>query len=222
MSDTLAQEILPGPNPAALVNGIMATNLSDRKKASGGVQLAEPPAPTQAPETPESLDKVRDILFGGQMRAVETRIHGLEERLLREQQVLRADFTRQVSELEAFARKELQDLLERLAAERTKRNEELKALGSELRDAIRGIEKRHAKLEETAHQADATLRDQLLLQAKATSADLGKLSDRLSAELTRSHQELKATKTDSAALATLFSDLATRLGGAPEKNGRRS
>ncbi len=198
----------------------MASNHSDRKRG-GGVHLAEPPASAPA-ETPESLDKVRDILFGGQMRAVETRIKGLEERLLRDQQALRADLGRQVGELEAFARKELQDLLERVAAERSKRVEELKGLGAELREAIRGIEKRHVKLEEAANLADAGLRDQLLLQAKATAADLGKLSDRLLAELTRSHQELKATKTDSAALAGLFTDLATRLGGGPEKNGRRS
>ena len=199
----------------------MATNVNDRKRAGGGTQLADPPAVPQPPETPESLDKVRDILFGGQMRAVETRIHSLEERLLREQQALRADFVRQLGELEEFARKELQDLLDRLAAERGKRTEELKSLGTELREAIRGIEKRHAKLEEAANQGDAALRDQLLLQAKATSTDLGKLSDRLSTELNRSYHELKATKTDSAALATLFTDLAARLGGAPEKNGRK-
>ncbi len=199
----------------------MPSNHSDRKKAAGGVQLAEPPATAPAGETPESLDKVRDILFGGQMRAVETRIKGLEERLLRDQQALRTDLGRQVGELEAFARKELQDLLERIAAERSKRVEELKSLGAELREAIHGIEKRHVKLEEAANLADAGLRDQLLLQAKATSADLGKLSDRLTAELNRSHQELKATKTDSAALATLFTDLASRLGGGSEKNGRR-
>jgi len=198
----------------------MPSNHSDRKKAGGGVQLAEPPT-TPAAETPENLDKVRDILFGGQMRAVETRIKGLEDRLLREQQVLRTDLGRQVGELEAFARKELQDLLERIAAERSKRVEELKSLGAELREAIRGIEKRHVKLEEAANLADAGLRDQLLLQAKATSADLGKLENRLTAELSRSHQELKSTKTDSAALATLFTDLASRLGGGPEKNGRR-
>jgi hypothetical protein len=199
----------------------MPSNHSDRKKAAGGVQLAEPPATAPAAETPESLDKVRDILFGGQMRSVETRIQGLEERLLREQQALRTDLGRQVGELEAFARKELQDLLERIAAERSKRVEELKSLGAELRETIRAMEKRHVKLEEAANLADAGLRDQLLLQAKATSADLGKLSDRLTAELNRSHQELKSTKTDSAALATLFTDLASRLGGGPEKNGRR-
>lgn len=198
----------------------MATNHSDRKRAGGGPQLAEPPAGVPG-ETPENLDKVRDILFGGQMRAVETRIQGLEERLLRDQQALRADFLRQVGELEAFARKEVQELADRIAGERQKRVEDLKSLSAELREGIRAIEKRHVKLEEATNLADAGLRDQLLLQAKAMSADLNKLSDRLSTELTRSHQELKSTKTDSAALAGLFTELASRLGGTPEKNGRR-
>jgi hypothetical protein len=199
----------------------MATIHSDRKRAAGAPQLVEPSASASA-ETPESLDKVRDILFGGQMRAVETRIQGLEERLLRDQQALRADFVRQLGELETFARKEIQELVERVGAERQKRVEELKGLAAELRDAIHAIEKRHVKLEEATNLADAGLRDQLLLQAKATSADLNKLSDRLTAELNRSYQELKSAKTDSTALAGLFTDLATRLGGAPEKNGRRS
>ena len=198
----------------------MATNHSDRKRAGGGPQLAEPPAGVPG-ETPENLDKVRDILFGGQMRAVETRIQGLEERLLRDQQALRADFLRQVGELEAFARKEVQELADRIAGERQKRVEDLKSLSAELREGIRAIEKRHVKLEEATNLADAGLRDQLLLQAKAMSAELNKLSDRLSTELTRSHQELKSTKTDSAALAGLFTELASRLGGPPEKNGRR-
>jgi hypothetical protein len=57
----------------------MARNDTDKRKA-GGLDVAEPPA---AEAQPESLDKVRDILFGGQMRAVETRLQGLEERLRR-------------------------------------------------------------------------------------------------------------------------------------------
>ena len=196
----------------------MPSNHSDRKRAGGGTQLADPPVTASAAETPESLDKVRDILFGGQMRAVETRIQGLEERLLRDQQALRSDLGLQLGELETFARKELQDLLDRVAAERTKRTEELKGLGAELRDAIRGIEKRHVKLEEAANLADAALRDQLLLQSKAAAADLARLGERLTAELTRSHEELKATKTDRAALSSMFADLAAKVGG---KNGHK-
>lgn len=195
----------------------MARNDNDKRKA-GGVQVADPPA-AEAP--PESLDKVRDILFGGQMRAVESRLQGLEERLRREQDTLRADLGKQLGELDSFARHEFQTLAERLAAERAKRTEELKSLGAELKEALRALEKRHAKLEDSTSMADAGLRDQLLLQAKAASAEVAKLSERITAELHRSHHELKSTKTDSAMLAGLFTDLASRLSAPPGKNGQR-
>ena len=195
----------------------MARNDNDRRKA-GGVQVADPPA---VEAQPESLDKVRDILFGGQMRAVESRLQGLEERLRREQDTLRTDLGKQLGELDSFARHEFQALAERLAAERAKRTEELKSLGAELKEALRALEKRHAKLEDSTSMADAGLRDQLLLQAKAASAEVAKLSERITAELNRSHHELKSTKTDSATLAGLFTDLASRLNAQPGKNGQR-
>jgi len=193
----------------------MARTESDKRK-SGGLQVAEPPAPSPVPDTqPESLDKVRDILFGGQMRAVENRLQGIEERLRQENEVLRADFTRQVESLDTFIRSEIQILNERLAAERTKRTEELKSLAAEVKEAIRALEKRHVKLEESANLADAALRDQLLM-----------MGEQLTTELTRSHQALDSAKTDRTALAGLLTDLAARLGGAPAsppgKNGPRS
>jgi hypothetical protein len=196
----------------------MARNDNDKRK-SGGVQVADPPA---ADAQPESLDKVRDILFGGQMRAVESRLQGLEERLRAEHEALRSDFAKQVESLDAFIRSEAQLLGERLAAERGKRTEELKSLAAEIKEALRALEKRHVKLEEATNMADAGLRDQLLLQSQAASSELAKLADRLTAELTRSHHELKSTKTDSAALAGFLSELAARVGGTPPgKNGPR-
>jgi hypothetical protein len=196
----------------------MARNHSDRGK-SGGVEVADPPA---AEAQPESLDKVRDILFGGQMRAVESRLQGLEERLRREHEAIRIDFAKQVESLDGFIRSEVQMLGERLATERTKRTEELKSLAAEIKEALRALEKRHVKLEEAANMADAGLRDQLLLQAKAASTELTRLGEHLTAELKRSHHELKSTKTDSAALSAFLSELAARVGGAPPgKNGPR-
>ena len=196
----------------------MARNDNDKRK-SGGVQIADAPA---ADAQPESLDKVRDILFGGQMRAVESRLQGLEERLRAEHEALRSDFAKQVESLDAFIRSEAQLLGERLAAERGKRTEELKSLAAEIKEALRALEKRHVKLEEATNMADAGLRDQLLLQSQAASSELAKLADRLTAELTRSNHELKSTKTDSAALAGFLSELAARVGGTPPgKNGPR-
>jgi hypothetical protein len=186
------------------------------KRKSGGLQVAEPLTPSPVSDVqPESLDKVRDILFGGQMRAVETRLQGIEERLRQENEVLRADFARQVESLDTFIRSEVQILNERLAAERTKRAEELKSLAAEIKEAIRVLEKRHVKLEESANLADAALRDQLLM-----------MGEQLTTELTRSHQTLDSAKTDRTALAGLLTDMAARLGAAPAsppgKNGPRS
>ena len=73
----------------------MARNENGKRK-SGGTQVAEPPADEAQPE---SLDKVRDILFGSQMRAVETRLQGMEERLRGEHEALRSDFFLLVYEL---------------------------------------------------------------------------------------------------------------------------
>ena len=78
------------------------------KRKSGALQVAEPPA--AAEPQPESLDKVRDILFGTQMRAVEGRLQGLEERLRQEHESLRADFSKQVESLDAFIRGEVQGM----------------------------------------------------------------------------------------------------------------
>ena len=192
----------------------MARNESDKRK-SGGTQVAEPPADEAQPE---SLDKVRDILFGSQMRAVETRLQGLEERLRGEHEALRSDFARQVESLDAFIRSEGQSLGERLAAERAKRTEELKALAAEIKEAIRALEKRHIKLEEAANLADASLRDQLLLQSTSAASELARLGERLTAELNRSHEELKSTKTDRAALSSMFADLVAKVAG---KNGHK-
>ena len=189
---------------------------------SGGLQVADLPA---TDPQPESLDKVRDILFGSQMRAVETRLQGMEERLRQEHENIRSDFTKQTESLDALIRSEVEALTERLSAERTRRTEELKSLSAEIKEAIRALEKRHVKLEEAGTMADAALRDQLLLQSRDAAAELAKLGERLSAELSRSHQELKSAKTDRATLAALLSDVAAQLGAdsgpvaAPGKNG---
>jgi hypothetical protein len=176
--------------------------------------IAAAPIPADLPtaEPPESLDKVRDILFGGQMRAVEGRLQALEERLLHEQAQLRADLGKQLAGVEAEARRELQSLAEQVAADRIKRGEELKALGADLRDGLRSLEKRHVKLEEMGGAADAELRDSILEQSRAVSAQIERLTQRFAADLGREVAGLRHDKTDVSALVGIFSDMAGRLG----------
>jgi hypothetical protein len=135
----------------------MAKNTGQKTKAPNGT--ADP--------APESIDQVRDILFGGQMRMVDARLQGLEERVLQETAALRADFERQITDLDGSIKKELARHAERLASERTKRAEDLKAVSAELKEALKGLERRHQTLEEVAGIADAELRDHMLKQGAA-------------------------------------------------------
>ena len=103
----------------------MAKNVAAPRPKSGN-GTANPAA--AAAEQPESLDQVRDILFGGQMRMVDARLQSLEERIVLEQTTLRNDLGRQISELENASKKEFAAHAERLSAERAKRADDLKAL----------------------------------------------------------------------------------------------
>ena len=182
----------------------MAKNAVQQKK--------EPNGAAPAAGTPESIDQVRDLLFGGQMRMVDARIQSLDERLAHETSAMRADFERQVSDLDEAMKKELARYGERLVAERTKRVDDLKALSAELRDSLRSLEKRHQTLEEAAGQADAELRDHLLKQGASFSADLARTSEKLAGDLDRITSQLQSDKLDSAALVAGLTDLAGRLG----------
>jgi hypothetical protein len=184
----------------------MARNAAQKPKEGNGA------APQPAPE--QSIDQVRDLLFGSQMRMVDARIQSLDERLAHESSAMRADFERQIADLDGAIKKELARHAERLSAERAKRVEDLKALNADLREALRSLEKRHNNLEEAAGMADAELRDHLVKQGAALSSDLSRTSEKLSSELDRITSRLQAEKLDTSQLMAGLTDLAGKLGGA--------
>ena len=178
------------------------TIIADQPPASNG------PA---AGSTPESLDQVRDILFGGQMRMVDARLQGLEARMQQEQASMRAEFNRELSEIDASLNRGIAQLTEQLGAERAKRADDLKALSADMRELVKSLERRHQGLEEAASQADAELRDHLVRQSAAQTADLTRTAERLSNQLDAMSTKLTADKLDTSALASGLTDLVSRL-----------
>ena len=174
---------------------------SKRKKAA-----APPPD-----ETPENLDKVRDILFGGQMRAVDQRLAALEKRFQREIDGLRKDTEKRDADLEAFIKKEIEALTKKLQTERSKRTEDLKTLSGEMQGGFKSLEKQLAKLDDASSKADADLRTAILEHTQTVSKQLKDLTDQFGDELRRAVQELRGDKLDTATLIQLFSDMALNL-----------
>jgi uncharacterized phage infection (PIP) family protein YhgE len=191
----------------------MAKITTQKTKAANG---------TPADPAPESIEQVRDLLFGGQMRMVDQRIQSLDDRLAHETSALRADFDRQITDLDGSIKKELARVTERLVAERTKRVEDLKALNAELRESLNVLEKLHQSLEEAAGLADAELRDHLVKQSATFSNDLARTSERISSELDRITTALQSEKLDTAVIVAGLTDLAGKLSGAAPQSGKRA
>lgn len=195
-------------------NGNLTSNLCKAMTKAGSKKkktASSAPEEQAMDETPENLDKVRDILFGGQMRAVDQRLASLEARFQRDLKGLRTDTGKQLSDLEAFFKKEIETLAEKLQTERTKRTDDLKALGAEVKSGFKDLEKRLGKLDDATSKADADLRTAILEHTKTVTAQLKEVSDNFSSELQQAVTELRGEKLDTATLIQLFSDMALHL-----------
>jgi GH24 family phage-related lysozyme (muramidase) len=149
---------------------------------------------------PGNIDKIRDILFGSNMRDYEQRFARLEEALKKESSDLRETTRRHLETLETFIHKELAALDMRLNAERDER-------GAAAVSILRKI----GEMENHEAQAKREIRNDLLQQSKELTDAIRAKGEELIALLERRAQELQHAKTDRAALAGLFNEVAVRL-----------
>jgi hypothetical protein len=174
------------------------------------IAVSSDPGPSSA-DTPGNIDKVREILFGGQMREYERRFARLEERLLQETAGLRDEVRRRLTAVEQFATGEAASLAERLAGERDERADADRDLAHEMREAAKAVERKSGQLDDRLGRIHSELRQQMLeLQQRMTD----EMRDRINEVLARLGQEatgLRADKADRATLAALLTEMAMRL-----------
>ncbi|MBL8150968.1 MAG: hypothetical protein JNN15_13665 [Blastocatellia bacterium] len=158
-----------------------------------------------------NLDKVRDILFGSQMRSFEKRLTRLEEKVVRETSDLRNDIKTRFDNIEVFIKKEIESLSDRLKAEERERLAAQKEITVELRDSAKAFEKRLIQLDDQTTKNHRDLSQQLIEKSRSLSEEIRQKYDDLVATLERETQELRLEKTDRSSLATMFTELAMRL-----------
>lgn len=158
-----------------------------------------------------NVDKIRDILFGSNMREYEKRFARLEERLTKSSDALRDDLKKRFDTLESYVREEMESNNQRLKAEKAERNEGLKELTRETRDSAKSLEKKLSQLEEQLSTTQGDLRARILEQSKTLNNQIQKFKDELETALEREAETLRADKTDRAMLADLFTEMSLRL-----------
>src|ERR1700757_5411858 len=158
----------------------MATKPKNRTKGGGTTMPADHDEKNAAKgERPEgaNVDKIRDILFGSNMREYEKRFARLEERLNKSSEALREDLKKRFDSLESYVREEMESLGQRLKTEKSERAESLKELTRESRDNSKSLEKKVLQLEDQLDSAQADLRSKILEQSKSLGSQIENSKD---------------------------------------------
>jgi archaellum component FlaC len=138
-----------------------------------------------------SVDKIRDILFGSQIKSYETRLNRLEETLARESETMAA----------------------RLKSEREERIESLKEFSRELKSSGEALTKKIVDLDKRTAEQHSGLRQELMTESRKLLGEIRHRHDDLTALLDRRVRELRHEKTDRATLSALFTEVALQIGG---------
>ena len=169
-----------------------------------------PPAVAEVTDT-GSVDKIRDILFGNQMRDFDRRFSQMEDRLVKATQDLRDETQKRVEAIELFFKKELESLKHRMKSESEERSDGDGRLNDELKTASSALKKAIAQVEEKLSESATELRQQILEQSKSLTAEIQSKSEQASKSLHSSTSALDEAKIDRSALAEYFIEIAMHL-----------
>ncbi len=171
------------------------------------------PAHVAEPEGAASLEKVRDLLFGVQMRDFDRKLTRLEERMAKETSDLREDVRKRLSAIEALIQREVDSLTDRLKTEQENRAAAARELSRELGETAQAFEQKASQLDDQIARGLRDARQQLHDQEQRLIEELRLQADDLITRLTRESHELRNDKADRASLAALFTEMAMRLNG---------
>lgn len=159
----------------------------------------------------ENVDKIRDILFGEEMRVYERRFNELDQRLVREQQKLKDEINSRVTKFEGFLKKELDKLTEKDKQEKKDRIDAVKAIKDSLQEAIKEISKSIDEVDETLSKDCTDLRQEIHDLSQETDTNINTMATRLQDAIDIESSELHKVKAGREELADLFTELALRL-----------
>ena len=158
-----------------------------------------------------NVDKIRDILFGSQMRDYESRFSRLEETLVKETMEIRESNKRRFDQLESYIRGEFEALQNRVKAERDERSDRDAQQSRDLKDLGDNLTRRLRDLDDRETDSERKLRNDLLQQARDLTDEIRARHEEMASLLDKRVAELRDGKTDRAALASMFNEVALRL-----------
>ncbi len=166
-------------------------------------------------ESPESgnVDKIREIIFGGQMRDYERRFNELESQIRADLDSLRELWSRQLKSLEDFVKTEVSRLNDRVQADKKDSKESFRKVESDLREAASVTEQSIQELDNRLSAEQRDIRTQIHAQSQSFEEALVQMREALKKDTSRLGDRLESEKVSRQELSGFFTEVAMRLQG---------
>jgi hypothetical protein len=156
------------------------------------------------------VDRLRDVLFGAQMRDYDDRFRRLDERLAGVAGEARADVQKRVETLEKGLRSEIELLTNRLNADRLERRLGIEQLMRKVAETARTFEIKIQNLGEETTREIHGLREQLFEQSNALRTEIKEKHEQMQVDLDRDTEQIRGAITKREALAEMLSEVSLR------------
>jgi hypothetical protein len=181
-----------------------ADNVPDEGKAA---LSSQPKAEAEV----ASVDKIRDIIFGTQIKNYDARLLRLEESFAREVSELKDMIRSRLESTESFFKKESDALSTRVKSEREERTSLVSSLDRDLKETQNNLMKRLNEIDAAMNDGDSMLRKELMTESRKLLEEIGRRHDSIRSLLESRMSELRIQKTDRALMSDLFREMASQL-----------
>ncbi len=161
----------------------------------------------------DNIDKIRDILFGVQVRDFEQKFAKMEANVSKEFAKSQEETSKKLDSLEDMIKKEIGALAERLYVEQDSRNEAVKGLTEELKITSKTFEKEVSKINVQASDNDKTLRENIAAQSKSMTDEFRDKQNELLSSLEEKTKELQLNKVDRESFGEALTAIGKSLSG---------
>ena len=177
------------------------------------VERTNESAGAQAAPDAESLEKVRDILFGAQVKKSDAHLRALERRLADEAARLRRDMEERFAVLERAMKVEGERVDAQIRDEVAARRVSEAELRSVLEETRKSLDERVEAVDRRAQDSTQALDARLLAITSEMRDEYESRLEALGAKLEDATADLAEDKVSRSELASFFADLSRRLAG---------
>src|SRR5690349_12418668 len=202
---------------SVILRPVAARGKSAAMERARGTKMSEArrdrEAATEAVEdlTATSLDKVREILFGQELRKNDQRFSKMEERLVKELTALGSDTKKRLDALDSVSRAELDGLSKAVRLESSEREALGKELARAMQEIAKAVDKKLAQADAQFVKALRETQAELSAEVRALREEVKKSLEEAAVESEKRTRQIQSTKLDRGQLASLLIELAQSL-----------